>query len=145
MPGVDLERLIEALRCGAEGLHELAAVILFGSHATGRARVDSDIDVAVLLKDDAAAADRLELLRRIITTLAQRVAADRLHITVLSDRAPTVAFEALRDGKVILSRDPIALHRFRTRIYRLHADYEHVERLFRTRTARRAPTRASNG
>lgn len=134
----DAERLIEALARGATELHELAAVILFGSHATGRARANSDIDVAVLSRDYVAPGDQLRLLQRIVTTLAQHVAADRLHVTILNDRAPVLAYEVLRDGKVVTCNDPVALHRFRTRIYRLHSDYEHVERLFRARTVRRA-------
>lgn len=60
----DASELIERLRRAAEPLPELSAAILFGSRAVGRARPESDIDVAVLLTDSAVETDRGELLRR---------------------------------------------------------------------------------
>ncbi len=137
---MDAARLIDALARGSAALKDASAVILFGSHATGRARADSDIDVGVLLADSACS-DRLAVLRGIVEDLATNVAADRLHVTILNDAAPVLAYEVLRDGVVVGCADPVALHRFRMRTYRVHADYEHVERLFRARTA----SRAANG
>jgi hypothetical protein len=42
-----------------------------------------------------------------------------------------VAFHVLKEGRVVLERDPVDLHRFRVRTYSRHADYQSVERFFR--------------
>lgn len=131
-------RLDEALARAATELDAVAAVLLFGSHATGRARADSDIDVALLLEQLPPPDQRLSFLKQTIARLGRHVAADRLHVLILNDAPPHLAFEALRTGRVIARADAVALHRFRVRTYRMHADYEHVERLFRARTERRA-------
>jgi predicted nucleotidyltransferase len=136
--GDESHLLSEALARGAAELADADAVILFGSWARGRARADSDVDVAVLMRQRPHASERLALSRCIVTTLAKQVAADRLHVVILNDAPPVLAFEVLRFGRVIVCRDPVALHRFRVRTYRMRADYEHVERLFRQRTAQMA-------
>ncbi len=49
-----LEAILSSLRTGLEYMlrDQLEAVYLYGSHARGDARPDSDIDVLIVLKDD---------------------------------------------------------------------------------------------
>ena len=74
-------------------------VVLFGSHATGAAGEDSDIDVAVVFNEFAG--DTLEVsarlcgLTRRVSTLIEPILVDRAH-----DRSGFVA-EILRTGEVI--------------------------------------------
>jgi len=74
-------------------------VVLFGSHATGAAGEDSDIDVAVVFNeftgDALAVSARLCGLMRRVSTLIEPILVDRAH-----DRSGFVE-EILRTGEVI--------------------------------------------
>lgn len=135
-------RLAGAIARAAESLPEIQAALLFGSHATGNAREDSDIDVAVLLDPNAAPDGSRARLRRVIDAFAAHIAADRLDLVILNDAPPALAFQVLKHGKVCLERDRTALHRFRLRTYTKHSDFEPVERFFREATRRRALAQA---
>jgi uncharacterized protein len=141
----DPEHLRQAVRRALEALPEVQAALLFGSRASGRARADSDIDVAVLLDPVAAAQSVRERLRRILVALSTELAADRLDVVILNDAPPALAFQILKHGVVAFERDPVALHRLRVRTYALHSDFEPVERFFREVTRRRALQGAEHG
>src|SRR5688500_18035952 len=129
--------LLRAVANAAESLPEIQAAFLFGSQASGRARADSDVDVAILI-DGAASGDARTRLQRTIEALAAYVAADRLDVVILNDAPPALAFQVLKGGKVAFERDRTALHRFRVRTYARHSDFESTERFFRAVTRRRA-------
>ncbi len=76
--------LLEPLRtyCSQAGVD---LCVLFGSHATGRARPGSDIDVAFLLSDDSPAA------RRRAEIDLQRAMGGNADVTFLADAPPPVA------------------------------------------------------
>ncbi len=137
--------MVEAIRHALTPLPEVQAAFLFGSHTTGRARADSDIDVAVLIDPAAAEYEARIQLRRLITALASELAADRVDVVILNDAPPALAFQVLKHGLLALERDPRALHRFRVRTYDLHADFAPVERFFREVTRRRALGEANRG
>jgi uncharacterized protein len=139
------DRLLEAIAAALRPLDEVRAAILFGSRATGRARTDSDIDVAVLLDPQLAPSQPYERLSRLIRALATELAADRLDIVVLNEAPPALAFQILKYGRVAFERDARDLHRLRVRTYSQHADYQHTERVFREATRRRAARGAARG
>lgn len=137
--------LLEAISRAVSPLAEVRAALLFGSRATGTARSDSDIDIALLLDEAAPSAASNERLRFLIGALSRELAADRLDLVILNDAPPALAFRVLKDGLLAFERDPADLHRFRVRTYRLHADYAPVERFFREATRRRALAGAGRG
>ncbi len=138
MPSVSSpEPLLAALRRALEPRDDVRAVLLFGSQAQGTARKDSDIDVAVLLDQAPAQAERSAVLRGILEALGREVAADRVDLVLLHEASPKLAFHVVRTGLVAFERDPVDLHRFRVRTYSRHADYERVERFFREALKRR--------
>jgi predicted nucleotidyltransferase len=139
MPDPKRAQVLDAIRRALEPVNDVRAAILFGSHATGSIRPDSDIDVAVLLAADSHQQSTHDgLLRGLIVALSHELAADRLDVIILNTAPPALAFQALKHGSVALERDPRDLHRFRVRTYSTHADYAHVERFFRAVTKQRA-------
>lgn len=138
MDVADRDKLCAAIARALERLPDVQAAFLFGSRATGRARPDSDVDVAVLLDVAAAPKDARTRLSRIIEALGREIAADRVDLVILNDAPPALAFQVLKHGLVVCERDSVALHRFRVRTYSIHADYAPVERFFRDTTRRRA-------
>lgn len=139
------EDLAHAIARAVEPLPAIQAAFLFGSHASGHARADSDVDVGVLLDLAAATDDARARLRRVIGALAAELAADRLDVVILNDAPPVLAFEVLKHGRLAFERDRQALHRFRVATYARHADFVPVERLFRSVTRRRTLAGAARG
>ena len=138
MEVADRDRLVSAIGRALAPASEVQAALLFGSRATGRARPDSDIDVAVLLEPATAATeDPRSLLRRLLEALATELSADRTDLVILNDAPPALAFQVLKYGVPAFEREPLALHRFRVRTYGKHADYAPVESFFREVTRRR--------
>ncbi|MFW6050238.1 MAG: type VII toxin-antitoxin system MntA family adenylyltransferase antitoxin [Myxococcota bacterium] len=139
------EALLRAIRRALEPVPAVQAALLFGSHAAGTARPDSDIDVAVLLDASPAPAERTARLRRLLEALGRELAVDRVDLVLLNDAPPKLAFRALAGGRIAFVRRPEALHRFRVRTYARHADYEPIERFFRDATRRRAAGEVPSG
>ena len=96
-----VERLSEALAAR----EEILEAYLFGSHARGKARPDSDIDVAVYI-DEALADDGNWGYRAELTTdLMAALGTNDVDVVVLN-KAPILLYHrVLRDGVRLLSRD----------------------------------------
>jgi hypothetical protein len=137
--------LAGAIARAVQSLPDIRAAFLFGSHASGRARADSDIDVAVLLDADAARDDARLRLQRVLEALAGQLAADRLDVVILNDAPPALAFQVLKHGQLAFERDRTALHRFRVETYARHSDFVPVERFFRSVTRQRALAKTARG
>lgn len=98
---------------------------LYGSHATGRARPGSDVDVAVFVDDDLPAADRFDLSLQLPGRLEERARVGPIEaLLVLNDARITLAGRVLEDRKVIYSRDEPARIRFESRTFRQYHDFE---------------------
>lgn len=99
----DTESVADIFKC----FSSIEAVYLFGSHAEGRARADSDIDLAVVPRRDADAPDKPDLL----TELA-RAGFDNVDLLIL-DAAQiasdyVLAYETVRLNRVINQTDDFA-------------------------------------
>lgn len=140
----NIDELLEAVRAALADEPGVAAAFVFGSHARGTARATSDVDVAVL-PSVSAPEDRIALRRGFIAALSRHLAADRLDVVLLDEAPPVLAFAVLKQGRLALCRDELALHRFRVATYRCHCDYEPVERFFREVTRARAKGTPNRG
>jgi predicted nucleotidyltransferase len=107
---VDAE-LIERLRDALRGGPSLRLAIAFGSVARGRARRDSDLDIAILpvdtemtLREEAGLIDELE-----------RASGRSVDLVRLDRASPFLIRQVARDGVVIVSDPPHEAPRFRAR------------------------------
>ena len=72
MPETQLDKILQALRRGLKQAlgDELESVILFGSQARGEARADSDIDVLVIVRDEADYGELIQRTSALVSTLS---------------------------------------------------------------------------
>jgi len=92
----------------------LVSAYLFGSHADGRAHLESDVDVGVLLNWDAfpTAKDRFEQRLRLAALLAIELATDRIDIVMLNDAPPGLGRRIVTQGRQVYRSDPELDHAY---------------------------------
>jgi predicted nucleotidyltransferase len=113
---------LQALSRALAGMGDVRLAFLFGSRARGRARADSDFDVAVLLDEAAARADRGETIRRLAGRLGSVVSSALLDLVVLNDAPALLRQRVLRDGVLLHQRSPEERVRFAIRTLREYQD-----------------------
>ena len=80
--------------------HHLRFVILHGSHATGHAREDSDIDIAVLGSKPIDFEQQLQLFTD-VDHLFRATPAHDLDLKTLHGVDPLFRYEVVRDGRLL--------------------------------------------
>ncbi|MDK2855978.1 MAG: hypothetical protein PWQ41_1777 [Bacillota bacterium] len=93
----DLDAVLKRLTAELLKL-EPVAIYLFGSQATGGARPDSDIDLAVLLPEgkELPVLERLDLIDRL-----QGIAERRVDLVVVNTARLPLQFEIIHTGRVL--------------------------------------------
>jgi uncharacterized protein len=94
------------LRAALQAAPGVAAAWVFGSVARGEARADSDLDVAVLLRDREATplTHRRELSE--LAALLEDAAARRIDLVVLSPHDPIIFHRVLSEGVLVVDAEP---------------------------------------
>jgi predicted nucleotidyltransferase len=99
---------------------------LFGSHATGRAHRESDVDLGVLLDTHLAstAGERFEIRLRLIAALGEAIGRNDVDLVVLNEAPPALAREIVTRGRRVYCRDAEADHAYRRTVMLRAADLE---------------------
>ena len=92
--------------------------VLFGSQATGQARLNSDVDLAVWSFEPLSTPIRLRWLRELETLLTREVSL----ILVSADLDPVLGFEIARDGHLIFEREPGLWAHHRAQLWHAYHD-----------------------
>lgn len=102
---------------------DVLAAYLFGSYATGDARLESDVDVAVLLSgaDDF---ERFERRLRLIGEVEVALGRRPVDVIVLNDAPPLLAHQVLKHGQLIFEHDRAARVEFEVRAGKIYADLQ---------------------
>ncbi len=137
-----LGELENSLHAVLEPFHEVRAAYLFGSHAQGRARVDSDLDVALSFDAHLRVDVRAELMLDLLAALSRALGplGERADLLDLDRASSAVAFRAIRDGRSVLCRDLRERACLEAKIARRYDDERPYRELFR-RAARDAGER----
>jgi predicted nucleotidyltransferase len=108
---------------------DVVAVYLFGSVAQGRARPQSDVDIAVLLAadlDEEACFNR----RLRMGWEVERVIGRPTDLVVLNDAPPLLQHQVLKHGRLIFERDRAARVEFEVRAGKIYADLKPMSDFF---------------
>ena len=127
MAGAELESRLRTLVARAPD--EVLAVYLYGSRARGTASMESDVDLAVLLRTRPA--PTLKGVARDLEALIERGLRVPVEVIVLNAAAPDLAHRVLRDGVVLLDRDRAARLRFEVQSRNEYFDLAPLRRLYR--------------
>lgn len=116
--------MFERLRAVLETDSRLAYALLFGSIARGTAHSTSDVDVAVGLREGI----RLGTLDvGALTAHLEQAVGRPVHLVILDDAPPGLAYRAFRDGEALFSRDDRALSARRARAILDYLDFQPFE------------------
>ena len=91
----------------------VSAIFLFGSQINGRARQDSDFDIAVLTENSTQTED-LKIIG---------FSNNKLDISVFHRLPLIIQFRVLRDGQIIFLRNEKVLHNAKYEVFRRYLDY----------------------
>jgi predicted nucleotidyltransferase len=117
---------------------DVVAAYLFGSVARAAARAGSDVDVGILLASDPP--PTLDALRLDLEGELERVLEMPVQLVVLNRAPCDLVHRVLRDGVLVLDRDPSARIRFEVRVRNEFFDLQPF--LERYRRARPEPREA---
>lgn len=109
---------------------------MFGSVATGRARPDSDVDVAVLVDTAARRVPVLEYRLDLMADLGAALHRNDVEVVVLNEAPPLLAHRVLSRGVLVFERSKSARVRFQVRTAARYLDRipmieTHIRRLKR--------------
>lgn len=120
---------VAALRRVLQRRPEIVATYLYGSYATGRPNRQSDVDIAVVLRElrgRLAAAPGPTYEVDLANELGAAISHDRVEVVILNDAPPLLAWEAVRRGRRIFARDVRAIRRFELRTRQRYLDTAHL-------------------
>lgn len=116
--------MFDALRRVLEDEPGVAYALLFGSGARGRARLDSDADIAIELTTGAPR--DVHALGRLAARL-EAVAGRRIDLVLLDEAPAPLTYRIFRDGRLLVERDHRALVARKARALLDYLDFKPVE------------------
>ena len=141
------DRGLTRIREAVEEIPGIAALLIFGSRARGKARPNSDLDVAFLPDSDYRPPKRLadDLRVRISVALSDLAPEGRVDAVPL-DRAPaTLRQRVMEHGQMVLCRDPAAWKKLRLRTMKEYGDQQWALSMFRRALRQRIRERRPSG
>jgi predicted nucleotidyltransferase len=113
----DVARLADAVRHWCQE-RPVRLCVLFGSQVSGKARPDSDVDLAVWTARPIPPLERLRWLRELETALSRDVSL----VLVSPDLDPVVGLEIVRQGFLVLEEKPGLWMAQRARLWHTYND-----------------------
>ena len=107
---------------------DVIAAYLFGSRATGQARAESDVDVAVLLSEE----DNVTRFERRLQLMAEvsEICGREADVVVLNDAPPILQNQVLKHGRLLCERDRRARVEFEVQAGQVYADLKPMRKFF---------------
>lgn len=96
--------------------------LVFGSHARGNPRPNSDLDLAIGTRGPLAVMELGDLIGRL-----EAASGRSIDLVLLEEARPALAYRVFRDGMTIFSRDDSALAQRRARAILEYLDFKPIE------------------
>ena len=96
------------------------SVYLFGSHAKGKARKDSDIDIAVIARKDLAQSENENILSN---------SSEKLDLSLFWDMPVSIRFRII-EGKLLFTKNKLNLIRAKSSTIKEYMDFKPVLDLY---------------
>ena len=126
----DLHFIENAVTSCLAARKEVLAAYIYGSVASGRARPDSDVDIAVLVSDKVMRGDSWKYRLELISSLMDALKRDDVDLILLNEAPPLLAHRALSKGKLVLERSASARIAFQVRAVNRYLDTQPMRNLF---------------
>ena len=127
------EELTEAVRSQTFSYPAILAVYLFGSHSTGKAKPESDLDLAILLQPDQE--DDFPVLELAVSL--EKALGRRVDLVILNRAGELLKYQVRRNGCLLYERDPRLRKQFEVRGRKSFEDFLYLHRLYLSRTFHR--------
>ncbi len=111
--------------------HPVMLAYLFGSAATGQTTPFSDVDIALVLSEDAAIPSRLHFELMIEDELAARCDLSQADVRIINEAPLELRGEVVTQGRLLYARDEEKRIEFETRTRREYFDFQPVAEFFR--------------
>ena len=115
MTAPDLTAVARVIRRSVSRRRDVSAAYVFGSVAAGRARPDSDLDVAVLLDPRVPRDDALTRRLQIMAELGAALGRSNVDVVILNDAPTLLAHRVLSRGRLVFERSAATRVRFQVR------------------------------
>ncbi|MFO8032540.1 MAG: nucleotidyltransferase domain-containing protein [Desulfohalobiaceae bacterium] len=117
---------IESIKQECQKHQEILAAYIFGSRARGQAGAGSDLDLAVLLYEQAGQDfDYLEL-----KVALERLLDQEVDLIVLNNSEEPLKHQVRRDGRIIFDRDPEKRKHWEIMSRKFYQDFLHLHRIY---------------
>ena len=126
MTMLTVDDIAQRLQSVLQAYPEIEAAFLFGSRAEGRARADSDIDVALVGPGETLASRKLDVL-----TELTRVGLDHVDLVLLDGADPALRFEAVRPNCLVYAKPEFDRGSYYSLALREYFDFEPYLRIQR--------------
>ena len=115
--GADVQQMIDKVAAWCNN-QPVRLCVLFGSQATGRHRVDSDVDLAIWPEHTPSAKTKLTWLIELEALLIKPVSL----VLVSPDLDPVLGFEIVRDGCLVYEHEPERWFKHRSQLWFAYTD-----------------------
>jgi len=121
-----IETKIQELKSYAEKNENIIALYIFGSYGTKYQHLSSDMDFAVLFKENVTLFEELELE----SDICQILERDDIDLVNLNKAPIDISHQALYTGDLLFCRDELMLADFKEKVFNIYGDYGIVLKKF---------------
>jgi predicted nucleotidyltransferase len=127
------------------GVFDHMAGYIFGSVASGRARPNSDIDIAVLVDASARRRNLLKYRLELMADFGSALGRNDIDVVVMNEAPPALAQNIIGRGTLVFERSRSARVAFQVRALNLFMDTEPMRRAYLQHLKRRYLKKTAHG